>query len=387
MTQKSLLNSCDFMWLGIRPSILASIAMTMTISVLCLLGSCGVLTLISESTAWSNDATLSAAFQAIGVSWVTYVASPLIVMTLTPYGLSSLVNGVETLRLISKNGLLHSCLSHTEIEDQAPLVAVLVLGVLTSFVTLVFSMTVSLEILAVITLLESLLICGLVTTLRCKPQDQQQDQQQRQNCDRPETSTLIRNNNNTQASDTDRYGAVPSLRSESASLSVRADQHSSDEDVDIAVEEYRIQSANQCYQGSINVDPNQNTYKHAKIATVCFILFTVCTMLSLCSMIMQRFHNKTPVIIVFVICLLGSLLSFMFLLMQPLDRVLPKTFLLRVPAMPWMSVLAITLVTFLLGFMELREWLIAVVWLILGEKLVFNIMEYIYILLSLYGKD
>ena len=367
LSQRQLLVSCDFMWLGIKPTLLRSLVLSGVAFFIAHLGMACTLTLLSPPFSWTGDGTVVEAFEHVGVTWVKFVLGPVICLLLTAYGVQYMLGAFNSVQALCNDKLLPNCqFQHPSICKLQQPAAVILLGILTAFIALLLHPNIILQTAAALVLVETICISSVTLVLRYMPPQHIATICENNNCSQPETTSLI------EAPDTinltqETYGALP-RRMVRMGEKVDADEdEGEDDDVDRVVEEYRLEHATRCHYSVVHTKPSMSTYQWARIASIVFLIFALASALIVQHHLKDLQTVQPLYVTMLVLCLLCTSAAVLVLILKPTDRILPRTFLLKMPSVPAIPLLTMATVTWLLSTLEVMEGLIATGWLLLGK--------------------
>ena len=386
----AIFHETDFMWLGIKPSIVLSYTTASFLLTACTSALGALLTLVSPWQQLKTDSVLLEVFEHAGLSWMKYVIGPGVMLCMLlickPYFKDIVINIHE----MAESGFIPSVFQKSKTSYFPTLLGVTVVGMSVGFVTLFVNFGRLLDVAALCVILQMLVICYLATALRYKPSYQMQTLTQSHQEDSiligrsaASRETALDSSCGVESIGDNLYGAVASRGTDDASTAVANDNSNNNfcqrdsvdhvDNIDDIVEEYRMTSAMQCYQAALQAtvktarSPNRFTYR---MANACVIIFTCLAFVA--GNVLTRgwlsVNDVTASLVVWCVFSCALLLVCVFILgQQPKDKITPRTLLLQAPTSCVVAMVTILILATLATTFSALCWMVVVLWMASGK--------------------
>lgn len=414
---ESILTSVDFSPRAVRRPLALSTSVVFLGCLLIFMGVVSAVTLMSPLDVWQTESPLGETFALVGLHWVTYLISAVAVLCLIPVLLVHYTKMVSTMYAMASDGLLPALCHVMSDQSDTPILPVIILGVVGSFCSLVFSLT-NLVLLLGFTSLTVFAISAIaVLSQRYRPsqihiRNQQRRQEQRVQRQRVRHcsgntygSTVAENptppptegteseatlqvagsqingdlqtemNGNFPHIDDDEADwpidpmvgqSDPSPRPRGEDIGIDDVSTSSDTDIDDIVQEYQVEAVS-CAMASTRTFPSEVTHNHVLAAIASFTLSTICLAAVFTHAQTQLSEADIGCIAVVLILIVVVITSAVYMILQPQDFTIPAILTVRVPAFPWIPLLTILTNIHLAVQMSAQVWLQVVFWLLIGK--------------------
>ena len=367
-----------------------------------------MLTLMSDTTAYSTESAFSEAFRMNDITWMAYVISGAGVLVLLPVLLVVYNKLVTVISEMCKDGLLP--LPCTVLADRAdlPVIPVIILGVVTSFLALLLSLRNQALLMGCCSLGIHALVALSVLSQRYRPSRFRRHH-------RPSLSyqttpkSILHTPTSPRDSNAQGYGATvgdvtedttpdntvsqPSNRhvtfaegdwpidnmigqsedeeqSRAQSVDPFEDDDSSidsdDTDIDEIVAEYQVASVT-CRIGEGRHRPTERSHSHTLVAVACFMCASVLLAAILTHAQKPLLDGRAVVIVSSLVVCLVLAGSVVVIVLQPQDRATPNLLACRTPAIPWLPLITLFIIIHLIIQMPGLIWIELLIAITIGK--------------------